>query len=257
MNGPTPVLKQLKTSCSECSLHLLCMPAGLSHDEMRMLDALTETHCRVLRGEPLYVQGLICEQVYAIRVGCFKTVLLTEDGREQITGFHMAGETLGFDGIGSGTHPVTAIALEDSEACLLPLGKLEVLARELPALQRHFHRLMSREIQREQGVMLMLGSLSADERVTAFLLNISERMATRGYSPNHFVLRMTREEIGSFLGLKLETVSRAFSALQKDGLIAVRNRDIELLDLARLRQRLGGARLGNDESAKPRNCHEF
>lgn len=215
------------------------MPVGLNREEMNLLDSLIETRNRIRRGEPLYAQGSSCDEVYAIRVGCFKTTLLTEDGREQITGFHMAGETLGFDGIATGLHPVSAIAMEDSEACLLPMGKLEQLARELPTLQHHFHRLMSREIQREQGVMLMLGSLSAEERVTAFLLNVSERMSTRGYSASHYVLRMTREEIGSFLGLKLETVSRAFSTLQKEGLIAVRNRDVELLDIQNLRQRLG------------------
>ena len=152
-----------------------------------------------------------------MRSGFFKTTLVMEDGRDQVTGFHMAGDMLGMDGIGPDQHSCNAVALEDSEVCVIPFGRLEELSREIDVLQQHFHKVMSREIVREHGVMLLLGSMRAEERLAAFLLNLSQRFTSRGYSPSEFNLRMTREEIGSYLGLKLETVSRVFSKFQEDG----------------------------------------
>ena len=151
----------------------------------------------------------------------------------------MMGELLGMDAIGSGKHLCDAIALENSDLCEIPFDELEHLSRNIPALQQHFHRIMSREIARDYGVMLLLGSMRAEERLAAFLLNLSQRFAARGYSPTRFNLRMTREEIGSYLGLKLETISRAFSHFQNEGLISVQNKSIEITNPDRLRALVG------------------
>jgi len=164
--------------------------------------------------------------------------VLLEDGRNQVTGFQMAGEILGMDGISGEAHTCNAVALEDSEVCVIPFGQLEHLSREIQTLQHHFHKVMSREIVRDHGVMMLLGTMRAEERLAAFLLNLSQRFTARGYSPAEFHLRMTRDEIGSYLGLKLETVSRAFSHFQEDGLISVQQKHIVILDHAGLKQLL-------------------
>ncbi len=169
-----------------------------------------------------------------MRTGFFKTCVSSEDGRDQVTGFQMGGELLGLDGIGSDRHTCDAIALEDANVCVIPYHQLEDLSRELSDLQRQFHRIMSREIVRDHGVMLLLGSMRAEERLAAFLLNLTQRLRARGFSGSSLILRMTREEIGSFLGLKLETVSRAFSRFQEEGMLEVRQRQIEILNQAAL-----------------------
>lgn len=191
------------------------------------------------RGAYLYRAGEHFQSIYAVRTGFFKTATLLNDGREQVTGFHMMGEIIGMDAISTDIHPCDAIALEDSEICEIHFSQLEQLSRNIPTLQRHLHRILSREIVRDHGIMLLLGSMKAEERLAAFLLNLSQRFAARGYSSSSFNLRMTREEIGSYLGLKLETVSRTFSKFQKDGLINVQNKSIELRDLVALKAILG------------------
>jgi CRP/FNR family transcriptional regulator len=191
------------------------------------------------RGEDLFRTGERFAQVYAVRSGFFKTGLMLEDGREQVTGFQMTGELLGLDGISTDAHTVTATALEDSQVCVIPFDQLEELSREFNDLQRQFHKIMSREIVRDHGVMLLLGSMKAEERLAAFLVNLTQRLATRGYSSSEVVLRMTREEIGSYLGLKLETVSRTFSRFQEDGLLDVKQRQIRILQQERLKDLVG------------------
>jgi len=153
----------------------------------------------------------------------------SEDGREQVTGFQMAGEIIGMDGIVSDRHNCNAVALEDAEVCVMPFATVEDLSRELPALQRHVHKIMSREIVRENSVMMLLGNMRAEERLAAFLLNLLQRLHARGLSQSELVLRMTREEIGSYLGLKLETVSRAFSKFSEEGIIEVKQRYVKIL----------------------------
>jgi len=223
-------LTSLKAACSQCNLRELCLPFGLSEAEVTQLDQLVGVRRKIKRGHHLYRASDPFEAIYAIKMGFFKTDILLEDGREQVTGFQMAGEILGMDGIGTEIHTCNAIALEDSEICIIPFAQLEQLSREIQALQRHFHKVMSREIVRDHGVMMLLGTMRAEERLAAFLLNLSQRFTARGYSPQEFHLRMTREEIGSYLGLKLETVSRAFSRFQEEGLISVHQKHIRLLD---------------------------
>lgn len=224
-------LSVIKTACSNCNLRELCLPYGLSLDELERLDDLISTRRRIKRGDHLYRAGEAFDSIYAIRSGFFKTDVLLEDGRDQVTGFQMAGELLGLDGISTEHHTCNAIALEDSEICSIPFSRLETLSREIHNLQHHFHKVMSREIVRDHGVMMLLGTMRAEERLAAFLLNLSQRFTARGFSHAEFYLRMTREEIGSYLGLKLETVSRAFSRFQEEGHIAVQQKHIRILNV--------------------------
>jgi CRP/FNR family transcriptional regulator len=228
-------VERLKTVCSSCSLRELCMPVGLSQTDLDKVDGLVQLRRSSKRGDHVFRAGESFHALYAVRAGFFKTTLLTEDGRDQVTGFQMAGELLGMDGIGTGKHACDAVALEDSELCVIPFPKLEEISLELPALQQHMHRVMSREIVRDHGVMMLLGSMRAEERLAAFLVNLSQRYSARGFSANEFILRMTREEIGSYLGLKLETVSRLFSKLQEEGVISVNQKRVTITAVERLR----------------------
>lgn len=223
-------LHSIKVACSSCNLRELCIPVGLTPEEVEQLDNLIGNQRRVRRGGVLFSAGDPFTSLYAVRSGFFKTCVTTADGRDQVTGFQMAGEILGLDGIVHDKHSCSAIALEDAEVCVLPFDKLEQLSREFSALQRHVHRIMSREIVRDQGVMLLLGSMRAEERIAAFLLNLVQRLHARGFSKSEMVLRMTREEIGSYLGMKLETVSRTFSRFQEDGVIEIKQRYVRILN---------------------------
>jgi len=226
----------LKVACSNCNLRELCMPVGLSAADLDKLDEVVNTRRKIKRGDLLFRNGEAFTSLFAIKTGFFKTCIITEDGREQVTGFQMAGEIIGLDGIVSDHHSCNAVALEDALVCVLPFAHLETLSRDFPALQHHMHKIMSREIVREHGVMLLLGNMRAEERLAAFLLNLVQRLHARGFSQSELVLRMTREEIGSYLGMKLETVSRTFSKFSEDGIIDVKQRDVRILDTNALTQ---------------------
>lgn len=243
MNNPTSqcdltlkihALKPLPDACATCSLRALCVPGGIPAAELSKLDSLVSMRKRIKRGGYVFHVGDDFNALYAVRAGFFKTRITSTDGRDQITGFQVPGELLGFEGVATEQHGVDAIALEDSEVCILPYNDLERIAREFPPLQHQLHRIMSREIMREHNVMLLLGTMKAEERVAAFLLNLSERYRHLGYSSIEFVLRMTRQEIGSYLGLKLETVSRTFSRFHEQGLIEAQGKQIKLIDMEQL-----------------------
>ena len=211
------------------------MPVDLSPADLERIDTLVGTRRKISRGESLYHNGEAFDSLFAIRTGFFKTSVTLEDGREQVTGFQMAGEIMGLDGIVSDHHTCDAVALENAEVCVMPFEKIEELSREVNALQHHVHKIMSREIVREHGVMRMLGSMRAEERLAAFLLNLTTRLHARGFSRSELVLRMTREEIGSYLGLKIETVSRTFSKLVEDGVLEVKQKNLRILQPETLR----------------------
>lgn len=232
-------IEKLKTACSTCSLHELCLPAGLSGRDLESVGQMIKHRRSLKRGDFLFRSGTELYALYAIRSGFMKSCVLHEDGREQVAGFHMTGDLMGMDAIGTNRHLCDVVALEDSEVCEIPLIDLESLSREIPSLQQHFHRIMSREIARDYGVMLLLGSMRAEERLAVFLLNLSQRFAARGYSSEEFHLRMTRGEIGSYLGLKLETVSRTLSNFQAQGWIAVKNKHLRMLKIDSLRKLVG------------------
>src|SRR5579863_1763161 len=231
---PTPALRK-NANCSSCSMRHLCLPQGLSAEEIPKLEALICTAQTVKRGATLYRSGEPFSNLYAVRSGSLKTVLTHRDGREQVTGIHLAGEALGLDGISNDTHTCNAIALEDSSVCTIPYDALKTLCRETASMQHRLHKLMGEQIVRETSQMMLLGSLNAEERVATFLLDVSERNAKRGYSPSEFHLRLTRQEMGSYLGMTLETVSRMLSRFQKRGIIEMQGKLIRIADFTALR----------------------
>lgn len=219
--------------CTQCGMHAFCAsnlhtlpPAGV----------VAATRVRVRKGDTLVRAGEPFTALYAVRSGTCKSVLVTPDGQEQIVDCHIAGDIMGTDGIATGTHDCSVTALEDSEMCVLPFDHLEAIARSSREFQRNLHALLSREIRRERKAMLMLGTMRAEQRLAAFLLDLADRYAARGYSASEVVLRMTREDIGRQLGMKLETVSRLFSRFDQEGLIRVHGRDVKLIDRGALRQ---------------------
>ena len=234
---PAPALP----SCSDCDLRALCLPVGLPRHALARLATIVAAPKPVPRGQALFRAGQPLRSLYAVRSGSFKTCLTHEPGRHQVTSFPLAGDLLGLDGIGSAHHTVDAVALASSQVCAIPYLPLAELAHESRDLQRQLHRILSREIVRDHGVMRMLGGMRADERLAAFLLDLARQLQARGLPATSLVLRMTRDELGSHLGLKLETVSRSFSRLQDDGLLAVRQRRIRILDTVGLARLAGGA----------------
>lgn len=221
----------LHGNCAECALQHGCLPPDLSASERQSLEATITSRHVLKSGELLYSAGDRLVALYAVRAGLFKTSMPLEDGREQVTGFFLTGDMLGLDGIDKGYHTSQTVALDQSEVCVISWASLQQTARESQPLQHHAHRMLGREIARDHNLMLMLGTMSANERVATFLLSFSQRMRSRGYSASEFLLRMTREEIGSFLGLRLETVSRSLSKLHEQGLIDADRRHIVIRNM--------------------------
>ena len=230
-----------KNSCDYCRLNAVCIPAGLDAAERNEFTGLVLQRKRLAMGERLYRAGEAFSHLYYVKAGALKTVMLLSDGREQITGFHLAGDTLGIDAIGSSAHPSEAIALEDTWVCAVPFQSLMEMSRRAAPVQDYVQRLLSRELVRDQGVMLLLGRMQAAERVAAFLLAMARRYKARGLSSHEFVLPMVREDIGNYLGLTLETVSRCLSRFKKAALIDVDNRRLHIRDRAGLQQVIGAA----------------
>ena len=226
LNNPAMLLR---STCSNCNLRESCLPTGLTLKEIERLEELvTGNRRRIKRGESLFRAGDRFDTLYAVRLGFLKSTVMSSDGREQVTNFFMAGEMIGFDGISSGVHSCDVTALEDTEVCVINYDKFEEAATSMRSMGAHVLKMLSREIVRQHGVMLLLGSMHAEERLAAFLLSLSQRFEQRGYSRSEFVLRMTRAEIGSYLGLKLETVSRVLSRFSHDGLIEVNQKHVRI-----------------------------
>jgi CRP/FNR family transcriptional regulator len=226
-------------SCSSCCLQGVCLPSGMDANKLGEMDELTRVKRRVARGTVLYRNGDAFDSLYAVRSGSFKSVGFSRGGEEKVTGMHLPGEVMGLDAINSRKHGYDAVALEDSEVCVIPYSRLTQLALQIPELQAQLLRILSGDISRDQGLMLLLGGMDAEQRISAFLLSLSRRYQRLGYAASRFSLRMTREEIGSYLGLTLETVSRLFSRLQRDGLITAHQREVELKNVAGLREKVG------------------
>lgn len=224
------------TRCSDCLQQSLCMPPRLALKDAARVDAITNSIRLVRRGETLYRASNPFESIYAVRVGSFKTVIGHRDGLEHVTGFYLAGDMLGLDGVSTDTHACDAIALEDSTVCVIPFNLLSKVCRDIEPMQQHVHRMLSGEIVRKANLLMQFGTMSASQRVAAFLIDLSKRFEMRGYSAREFNLRMTREEIGSYLGMKLETVSRMFSRLQEDGLVDSTGKQITIRDMEGLQR---------------------
>ncbi len=223
-------LSLVKASCQRCGLRQLCLPQELDSADVEKLDGLVERHSPLQRGEYLFRQADSHRSLFAIRSGSFKTQHLHTDGTESILGFHLPGEIIGFDGLGNGEHQTSAIALERSTACELPLDRLQQLATVLPSLDQQLHKIMGSRISEDQEILMVLRDYSAQARLCTFLLNLARRLERRGLSSIDLLLSMTRQDVANFLGLTLETVSRTFAKLEKEGVVATDRRNIRILD---------------------------
>ena len=235
-----PTYAQRGPTCASCSLKGVCLAGSLSATELERFSTLATVKRRIGPGQSLFRAGDLLQALYVIHGGSFKAATVSGDGDEKVTGFYFPGEILGLDAIGAGKHFGDATALEGSEVCVIPFEYLQRMTHTVPALQQRLFRALSADISRDDGLMLLLGGMSARQRLAAFLLSLSHHYARNGYSPDCFVLRMTREEIGSYLGLSLETVSRVVSRLHREGLIAVRQREVRLVDVERLTEIAAG-----------------
>lgn len=215
----------------------ICMPPEISRIELLRLDSIICTKRDINRGQPLLKAGDPFYGIYLVRTGCFKTSVITDSGREQITDLNLTGDPLGLDGISAVSHRFNVIALEDSTVCVVPFHSFEQLCSESETMQRHLYRLLSDSIVREAGLAAILGTMSADQRIATFLLGLSSAFKTRGYSEKRFTLRMSREEIGNYLGMTVETASRVLSKFERNGLLGIRGRQVHLLNLDALRAR--------------------
>jgi CRP/FNR family transcriptional regulator len=222
--------RNLSVTCSDCSLNPICLPVAVKQQELEQLDNIIKRSRPLRKGEHLFRASDPFRSIYAVRSGAIKTYSCTEDGEEQVTGFYLPGEILGVDGICTNTHTNSAKALESAAVCEIPFDKLEMLSAAIPSLQRHFFQLMSKEIQADQQLIMLLSKKSAEERIASLLLSIAARNTARGLSPTRFRLAMSRNDIGNLLGLAVETVSRVFTRLQKVGVLAVEGKEVEVLD---------------------------
>src|SRR5690606_8899478 len=222
-------------NCSTCMLGHVCIPVGMALADVEQLDEFVQERVRVEHGKQLYTLPDRLDAVYSVRDGSMKTQIEDAAGHVQITGFHLPGEVVGLDGMLEGKHVSTALAMEDSEVCVIRLSQIDQVASHLPSLQHQMRRLMSRELGRSYQMLASLGGMRSEQRLAAFLLNLSQRYAALGYSSTEFVLRMSREEIGNYLGLTLETASRLFSRFAREGLIHINQREVRLLDMQALR----------------------
>lgn len=232
-------VNHLKVSCSECNLRELCFPHGMNDEDLTNMDAVVEQPKALHKNDFLYRDGDNTFAIYAVRSGCVKTMTESANGDEQIVGFHLPGELLGLDGFADGVHTCNAVALETSSICELPLGQLEELCHKLPGLQKQMRRIMGKEVSNDHKLLLLLGKMSAEERLASFLLSLSTRMEERHWKETEFNLTMPRQDIANYLGMAVETVSRLFASFQNEKIIEVDRRHITILDLPRLKSIVG------------------
>lgn len=223
-------------SCSQCRLASICLPISLHIDEIDQVNKIVQRGRPLHKGDYLYRMEDDFHSVYAVRSGTIKTIAITNSGLEQVTGFYLPGEILGLDGVGSGNYTNSALALETSAICEIPFDKMDELGKEVPNLNRHLFRLLGKEINADQQLITLLSKNNAEERVATLLLSISSRNAQRNLSPTSFRLPMSRADIGNYLGLTVETVSRTLTRFQKEGLIVADKKEIQITDIDALRK---------------------
>lgn len=223
-----------KSDCSKCSIQLLCLPASIETDDLNLLNSIVQKRRPLKRGDILFSSGQPLDSIYVAREGAFKTVVFNSDGDSQVTGFHLPGEILGLDALGTSLHTCDAIALTLADVCIIPLSELEQVALQIPGLQHQLLKIIGQTINRDQKHIELLSKKNAHERVAIFLHQLAERYKLLGRSEQRFLIPMSREDIGSYLGLVIETVSRTLSKMQDEGLISVNGRDIQILNKDRL-----------------------
>lgn len=232
-------VNHFKISCSQCNLRELCLPHGMNVEELMNMEAVVDQPEPFHKNDFVYHTGNQASALYAVRSGCVKTMTENANGEAQIVGFHLAGELFGLDGFFDGTHTCSAQALETSSVCALPLDKLEELCHSISGLQRQMRRIMGKEISADHKLLLLLGKMTAEERLASFLLSFSSRMVERHWKVDEFNLSMPRQDIANYLGMAVETVSRLFAAFQNDKIIKVDRRHITILDMPRLKAIVG------------------
>lgn len=233
-------LHKIEVSCASCSLSELCLPRGMGPEALEKLENIIKRSAPIQRGEMLYRVGEEFKGLYAVRSGLFKAFVTADDGEEQIVGFFLPGEMLGLDAIETQVHVCSAVALETSSYCAVPFTKLSEVCKEIPELQNQLFKIMSRELSSENQMLLTLGKKNSEEKVATFLLTTSTRFHKLGYSANEFKLTMSRQEIGNYLGITFETVSRVFSRLQRNGIIKVNRKAINITDMVALKNLVSG-----------------
>ncbi len=227
-------MEQVKQACGECSLSTLCLPMGLDTTDVDELGRMVKRNRPLQRGDHLFRMSDTFHSIFVVKSGSVKTYSSGKNGDEQVVGFHLPGEILGLDAIDRGTHACSASAMETTAICELPFDRVEELSARLPSLQHQMFRLLSKEINRDEEMLLVLGKKSAEERLASLLFSLSVRYKRRGYSETEFNLSMSRQEIGNYLGLAVETVSRLFTRFQEEGLLEAQRKHIHILDMERL-----------------------
>ncbi len=227
-------LKTNRNDCSRCSLHVLCLPASIDAADFKRMNTIVQRRRPLKRGDVLFSTGQKLDCVYVAREGAFKSVVYNADGDSQVAGFHLPGEILGLDALGTSRHTCDSVALTTADVCEIPLSELESVAGQLPSLQRQLLKIIGQSMNRDQKHIEILCKKNAHERMAIFLHQLSERYRQLGRSGTRFLIPMSREDIGSYVGLVIETVSRTLSKMQDDGLIEVNGREVVICDAARL-----------------------
>jgi CRP/FNR family transcriptional regulator len=254
MNDPIPLdLARLRRSCAECSLQQLCLPAGIEGEDLRRLEEVVQRRRPLDAGDRLFRVGDALQSVFVASEGTVKTVGISEAGEEHVLGFHLPGELFGLDAIGTGYHRCEAIALGKARVCELPFNELAVVAAQLPSLQMQLLRVMGQSNDRDHDHLDVLTRRQASERIALFLQGLSERYRRIGLPDKDFQLPMSRDEIARYLGLALETVSRSFSRLHEEGVIEVRGRRVQIIDVAGLRAAASGCEVEAPRAEKQRS----
>lgn len=230
-----------RVSCGNCRLNTICLPISLHIDDIDKLNNIVQRGKPLQKGDYLYRANDPFDSVFAIRSGAVKALTLSDNGEEQVTGFYLPGEVVGMDGIADNRYTNSVIALETASVCEIPFNRMEELSLQIPNLQRHFFQLMSREITQDQQIITLLSKSSAEERIAALLLSISNRNSRRQLSATAFRLPMSRTDIGNYLGLTIETVSRIFTRLQKQDVIHVDKKEVLINSMDQLRNIANGA----------------
>ncbi len=229
---------QFSIHCQNCSFSHLCLPVALDKTEIESLDDIIERKKPLHKGDALIQSGDPFSSLYAVRTGSFKSFVTNADGEEQITGFHFPGDIVGFDALRENRHHSYTQALETAMVCELPYETLDEVAMQFPKLRHQIMSFMSAEIKQDHDMMMLLNKRTAEERLMYFIANLSERFEARGFSNKEFHLTMTRNEIGNYLGLTIETISRLLSRFQKEGIIRVEGKLITITDFDLMRDKL-------------------
>jgi CRP/FNR family transcriptional regulator len=227
-------------ACAACALRKFCF-ASVGPDATQLSGTPLVQRKRLRTGERLFAKGSPLKSLYAVRAGFLKTCATLPNGERRILGFHIMGDVIGLDAIATGVHPTEAVALNGCEVCEIPTDRAERLMAGRNAIAVHFRQLLSEQLADAGERIVALGALSARQRVSQFLLDLSARWASRGYSPNEFDLCLTRKEIGSYLGLTFETVSRTLSFLDAQEWVVVEGRHVRILDHAALHAALAAS----------------